>query len=249
MYSIIATLGVSLLSLIGIFFFQFKNLYRYTKYFVALSAGALIGDVFVHILPEMVEEYGFGEHISFTIIAAILTYFILEGVLRWHHSHSSNDKDLHNTHAKEYVGWMSLAGDLAHNTIDGIAIASSFLIDVRVGIITTIAIVLHEIPQEIGNFGLLMHVGFKKSRALMLNFLTALSAVLGAVFVNIANEQAEIVTPYFLAFSVGSLLYIALSDMIPEVHENNHKALNIPSFLFFVFGIVVISLLKFVGVE
>jgi zinc and cadmium transporter len=244
MFPIIAATFVSLLSLLGVFFINIKNFSKYTRYLVALSAGVLISDVFVHILPEVVAVNGFKLSYSITILASILLYFILEGVIRWHHSHGEGDMESHN-HDKSYVGWLNLSGSLIHNLIDGIAIGASFAISVQTGLITTFAIVLHEIPHEIGNFGVLIHAGFSRNKALWFNFATALTSILGVVLVLVFNDRIETLNPYFSVFAAGSLLYIAMADMIPEVHENEHKKTNYFTLLAFVAGMILIGSIKF----
>ena len=241
--SLFAALTVSLISLIGIFFVDIKKVSRVTKYFVSIAAGALISDVFLHILPEVAKQ-GFSRGYGLIMIFAILFYIILEGVVRWHHSHSGDDLELHS-HGHSHIGWLSLVGGLVHNMVDGIAIAASFAVSNEVGIITTFAIIMHEIPHEIANFGVLIHSGFSKTKAIIANFVTALTSLLGVVLFYSFPSAREISTGLSV-FAAGALLYIALADMIPEVHENNHKKIDYMSLVFIILGMVLIGLLVFI---
>lgn len=244
LYALIAAIFVSSLSLIGSIFTNTQSLLKYSKYFVALAAGTLVADVFMHLLPEATEN-GFTLDISLVLIGSIVSYFVLEGVFRWHHSHSTSDLEHHKNHPT-HLGKLSLVADVIHNFVDGLAIAASFAIDFRVGIITTIAIALHEIPQEIANFGVLLHSGFTRKNALLWNLISGLFAVLGVFFFVIFGGENETLKTYLSVFAAGSLLYIALADMIPEVHENNHKPTDISSLLWFLLGIIIIAALSFI---
>ncbi len=241
-YPLVAAIFVSLLSLLGVVFTNIAWLKKSSKYFVALAAGTLIADVFFHILPEVAEKGFTGEH-ALTIVSAILFSIFLEGVVRWHHSHSEHD--LEQYEHKEYIGWLSLTGDGIHNFIDGIAIAASFTISFEVGIITTLAIILHEIPQEIAHFGVLLHSGFTRGKALLFNLFSGLTALAGVLVFAIIPEYLN---EYVTMFAAGSLLYIALADMIPEVHENNHKKTDYVNLLVILVGILLIYLLTYLGV-
>jgi zinc and cadmium transporter len=243
-YTIIATIIVSLISLIGVFFADIKKIMGITKYFIALAAGALIGDVFFHILPETSKE-GFTTTHGVIMVGAILFYFCLEGVIRWHHSHSIADMEHHEKHPS-HLGILSLSGDGVHNFIDGIAISASFAISFEIGLITTIAIIFHEIPQEIGKFGILIHSGFSKSKSLFYNFLSSLTAFGGIFLYSLLSQSFDEVGEKLAIFSAGALLYVALADMIPEVHENNHRSLDYVTFGFFLLGILLIGSLVFI---
>ena len=174
LYTLISVFIVSLISLVGVFTLGLKvdNLRKILIYLISYSAGALLGDDFIHLIPETIEE-GFTLLTSCYILLGIILFFALEKIVRWRHCHMPITK--HHVHP---FASMSLIGDGLHNAIDGMAIAASYIISIPVGIATTTAIVFHEIPQEIGNFGILVHGGFSKTRALFINFLTALTAFL-----------------------------------------------------------------------
>src|SRR3989344_5572339 len=161
-YTLISVLIVSLISLVGVLTLSLKasTIKKWLIYLVSFSAGALLGDVFIHLLPEIAEEPGFGLDISLYILSGILFSFIVEKVINWRHCHHPTTKE----HPHPFV-LMNLFGDFLHNFVDGLIIGASYLASIPVGIATTIAVVLHEIPQEIGDFGILLHGGFSKNKA------------------------------------------------------------------------------------
>lgn len=205
---------------------------------VSLAVGALLGDVFVHIIPETYEELGNPTLISFLVIAGILVFFILEKVMHWHH---------HTTeHAEEHphsIGPMVLISDGVHNFIDGLIVAASYFVSVEVGIATTIAVILHEIPQEIGNFGVLIHAGYSATKALWFNFLSALSAVLGAVVTLVLGGITEQFALWLLPVTAGGFIYVALSDLIPELHKDTRMSQGIIQVLAIVIGVLSMTAL------
>src|SRR3989344_6928381 len=172
-YTLASVFLVSLVSLIGVLTLSFKSstLKRFLIYFVSFSAGALLGDVFIHLLPGVVEENGFELSISLYILFGILFSFIIEKIIHWRHCHHPTSKE----HPHPFA-IMNLVGDFLHNMIDGLIIGTSYIASTPVGIATTIAVVLHEIPQEIGDFGVLIHGGFSRAKALFFNFIISLSS-------------------------------------------------------------------------
>ncbi|RJQ35794.1 ZIP family metal transporter [Candidatus Parcubacteria bacterium] len=217
-YTLLSVLLISLISFVGVLALVLKRDFLNKSIFVlvSLAVGALLGDVFVHIIPEMYEEAGDPMMISFMVIAGILLFFVLEKILHWHHHHSSD----HEGENLLPVGRMVLVSDGVHNFIDGIIIAASYLVSTEVGIATTIAVVLHEIPQEIGNFGVLVHAGYSRARALWYNFLSALTAVAGAAIALVLGSISEQFALYLLPITAGSFIYIAMADLIPELHKS-----------------------------
>src|SRR3989344_3303920 len=166
-YTLASVFIVSLVSLIGVLTLSFRTstLKKCLIYFVSFSAGALLGDVFIHLLPGIIEEKGFELSVSLFILFGILFSFTVEKIINWRHCHHPTTKE----HPHPFA-IMNLVGDLMHNFLDGLVIGASYLINVPVGIATTLAVVLHEIPQEIGDFGVLLHGGFSKGKALFFNF-------------------------------------------------------------------------------
>ena len=243
-YSIVSVLAVSLISFVGLLTLSIKaqKLKTILIYLVAFSAGALFGDAFIHLLPELVEENGFNLIISFFILGGIALFFTLEKIIRWQHCHVPIDKD----HVHPFAV-MNLVGDGFHNFIDGLIIGASYMINIPVGIATTIAVALHEIPQEIGDFGVLLHGGFSKARALFLNFLSAITAVIGAIVALLLNSHIENFETILISIAVGGFIYIAGSDLIPELHKEFTIKKSILQLLAFIAGILVMTVLLFMG--
>lgn len=232
---------VSLVSLVGALALAIKSksLNQILIYFVAFSAGALIGDSFLHLLPETAKN-GFGLNASVAIFAGIGLFFILEKFLRWRHCHEV-DCDIHPNH----LGTMNLVGGGVHNFIDGALIASSYLISIPLGITTTLAVLLHEIPHELGDFGVLLHSGYSRKRALLLNFFSASIAVLGAVFAVIFGEKLNSFAEFMIPFTIGGFVYIAMSDLIPELHKEENIKRSFLQFIFVTLGaLVMVGLLR-----
>jgi len=204
-YSIISVLIISSISLIGVITIPIntEKLKNILLYFVSFSAGALMGDVFIHLLPQVIRD-GFTVNSSIYILSGIVTSFIMEKIVHWRHCHMPITK----THQHPFVT-MNLFGDAIHNFIDGMIIAGSYLTSITLGISTTIAVVLHEIPQEIGDFGVLLHGGYSKMKALFFNFMIALTAILGTIFALSINGIFERSTHFLNCFAIGTFIYIA----------------------------------------
>ncbi|MFA6273511.1 MAG: ZIP family metal transporter [Candidatus Paceibacterota bacterium] len=224
LYSFLSVLVVSVISLVGVFTLALSGrvLQKIIFYLVSLAAGALLGDAFVHLIPEAFEG-GNTTIMSALILAGVFLFFILEKVLHWHHSHGQVEECAEtlasHDHCRKPLGTIVIAADSVHNFIDGVIIAASYLVSLPVGLATTIAVVIHEIPQEIGDFGLLLHSGWSKKRALLFNFLSALTAVIGVLAVFILGAGAEKFVPAALAFAAGGFIYIAAADIVPELHK------------------------------
>ena len=244
-YSIISVIIVSLVSLIGILTLVIKKkvLNKILFYLVSFAVGALLGDALIHLIPESVQDLP-AQTVSILILAGILLFFILEKIIRWHHCH---DMECENKDHVQPAGTINLVSDAIHNFIDGILIAASFLADIKLGITTSLAILLHEIPQEIGDFSILIHSGFKIKKAVWFNFLTALFAVLGTALVLIFRSSEALNISYLLPITAGGFLYIASSDLIPELHKKNQPIESIFQIIFLLVGIFVMYGLKFIG--
>lgn len=237
-YIIIANLTVSLLSLAGLLTLVIhrKTIDHAVIYLVSLAAGTLMGSVFFHLLPEAARELGLQTANSLTLLSFI-TFFLMEKLLRWRHCHQNNC----SIHA---FGYMNLIGDAIHNLIDGLIIAAAFNNDIRLGLITTLAIAAHELPQEIGDFGVLIHAGFAKRKALLMNLLTALTAVLGALLGHTLSSFFQGLTPYLLPLAAGGFLYIAASDLLPEIRQEKNLRKLAVTFSIFLLGITIMLLLQ-----
>ncbi len=243
-YTLLSVIIVSLISLIGIFSLVLnkKRLENITLFFVSFSAGTLLGDAFIHLLPEAIDELGTGLIVWLWLLFGILIFFVLEKIICWRHCHIQTS-EIH----PHPLGMMNLIGDCLHNFIDGIIIAGSFLIDIRLGIATTIAVIAHEIPQEIGDFGVLIHAGYSRVKAITLNFITALTALAGAIITLVIGGQSENLIFYILPISAGGFIYIATADLIPELKKDTAAHKSIIQLLFIIIGIGLMILLKKLG--
>ena len=243
-YSLVSVLIISLISFIGIVGLSIKihKLKQIVLFLVSFSAGALLGDVFIHLLPELVEEYGFGLNMSLYVLSGIVFFFIVEKFIHWHHCHIEPSKD----HPHPFA-LMNLLGDAVHNFIDGLIIAGSYLTSMPVGIATTTAVILHEIPTEIGDIGVLLHGGFSKNKALVMNFLSAITAILGAIVALLLSAYIPNLNKFLIPFTIGVFVYIAGSDLIPELHKEVNAHKSFIQLVTFVLGIVVMVLL--LGIE
>lgn len=233
-YSLISVIIVSLISLIGVFTLSIdqKKLYKSLIYLVSLSAGTLMGDAFIHLIPEAFSKSRDIAKISIYILAGILVFFILEKVLHWRHCHEEPCEE--HPHPFSYV---ILFGDAVHNFIDGTIIAASFFVSIPVGIATATAVIFHEIPHEIGNFGSLVYGGFTRKKALLYNFFSAIMAILGTILVLAINSDGANLTEFLIPFAAGGFVYIAGTDLIPELHKHNEADKGILQVATFVLGI------------
>jgi zinc and cadmium transporter len=236
--------AVSLVSLIGITTLSLKQdfLKRALFLLISLAAGALLGDAFIHLLPEAFEEASDPLTVSLLVLAGILTFFVLEKFLHWHHSHGEDEFSAE--HARIHpVGHLVLVSDGVHNLVDGLAIGAAFLVSPEVGIATAIAIALHEIPQEIGDFGLLIHAGFSRTKALLLNFASALTAFLGLGLAFWLSSLGDSLAPLIAAFAAGNFIYIALADLVPELQKTKGGGRSVLQFVVIVIGLAAMVML------
>jgi zinc and cadmium transporter len=236
-----ATIIVSLIAFIGIFTLAIKDkiLQKILLWLVGFAAGALIGGAFLHLIPEAVESNGIASIGLWTIIG-FAGFFLIERVLYWRHCHKYGKCEVH------MFTYMNLLGDGIHNFIDGLIIAAGFVVSIPLGIAATIAIIAHEIPQEIGDFGVLVYGGFSKLKALFFNFLSAITAVIGAIVGVFLAGTTESFIPLLLAFAAGGFIYIASSDLIPELHKEADIKKSLVSFAFFILGILFMYGIRFV---
>ncbi len=242
-FPLISVAIVSLISLVGVFTISLREelIKKYISLFVSLAVGALLGDAFIHLIPEGLEEMGNATLFSLLIIGGILLFFVIEKYLHWHHHYEAEDIEEHHIHP---VGKILLLSDGIHNFIDGLIIGSSYMVSTELGIATTIAVILHEIPQEIGDFAVLLHAGFSRARALWLNFASALTSIFGVVVVLIAGTVSEALSIWLIPFAAGGFIYIALSDLIPELHKKSEKVSHtLLQLLLIALGVVLMLLL------
>lgn len=238
--ALLSVTGISLLSFVGVIGLGIRSekLKKILIPLVSFSAGALLGDVFIHLLPEIAEESGFTISISLYILLGIVISFIMEKIIAWRHCHIPLDKN----HIHRFA-YMNLVGDAVHNFIDGMIIGASYLVSIPVGIASTVAILLHEIPQEIGDFGVLIHGGFSKNKALLYNFLTALTAILGTIMALALSNSLANLTQFLVPFAAGTFIYIAGADLIPELHKDGSLKSGIIQTIAFIMGILIMMLL------
>jgi zinc and cadmium transporter len=243
-FTLISVLIVSLLSFVGFALLLLKpnRLQSLIMFLVSLSAGTMLGDAAIHLLPEAVEKNSDGLNVWLWFLAGILFFFVLEKVVHWHHCHNPEECEHEKT-----LGVMNLVGDGMHNFIDGVIIAGSFLISLPLGLATTIAVIAHEIPQEIGDLGVLLHAGYTRGRALMFNFLSALIAFLGAGLTLIIGTRVENFSDYILPFTAGSFIYIATADLIPELKKHPALIKTLEQLIGILAGIGLMLVLKKLG--
>ncbi len=236
---ITATLIISSGSLVGVLAISIKPaiLNKFLLPLVSLSAGTMLGAAFLHLLPESIESLD--THLVFQLaLASFIAFFLLERFLHWRHCHDEKHLTRHT------IGYMNLIGDGIHNFIDGLLIAASFAAGDSLGIVAVLAIALHEIPQEIGDFGVLLHSGFTRSRALLANIAVSLTAVLGGVVGYFLSHSTEIFASYLVPVAAGGFIYIAGADLIPELKEGKTSKKTLATILMFLTGIILMMLLS-----
>ena len=210
----------SLLSLTLAYLFSKLKMVNYADYFVSFAVGTLLGAAFLEIIPHAYELSRDLHQISLIVLIGILVFFILEKLLVWRHCHGShceNHSPVVNHDVKK--GSILIIGDCFHNFIDGILIASAFIVDINLGLITALAIIVHEIPQEISNFSILINSGYSLSRTLLMNIVTGCAMILGAILAYFVLNDLEFLIPMILSFAASSMIYVAISDLIPSLHK------------------------------
>jgi zinc and cadmium transporter len=233
------TLLVGAVSLVGAFSLALKKdtFVKLVFALVAFSAGALMAGALFHLLDEAAAGIGLYASMEW-LLAGFLGFFMMERLLRWRHCHETGECHIHP------YSYLVLIGDGIHNFIDGLIIAAGFLAGIPFGIVTTMLIIAHEIPQELGDFGVLVHGGFSRGKALFWNLLSQLTAVAGGIAGFLAAEAATGVSSYMLAFAAGGFIYIAASDLIPEMHKEASLSRSMVSFLFLLVGVGFMVLAK-----
>jgi len=201
---------------------------------IGFASGSLIGGAFIHLLPESLEETG--QTVFYYVIVGIVFFFIMEKFLYWRHCHE--EKCPVHTFA-----YLNLIGDGIHNFIDGMLIAASFILSYDLGAATTLAVIFHEIPQEIGDFGVLIYGGFTKRKALAYNFVSALTAVAGAL-ITYYLAYIQGIEHFLVPFAAGGFIYIAATDLMPELHKKSHATESLIQLFAILAGIGLMSALK-----
>lgn len=220
--TLIATAAGSLLSLLLASLLAFSARPHWVPVLVSYAIGALLGASLLEVLPEAVEMGGDIGTVAKALLGGILLFFLLEKLVLWRHCHDEIC-EAHGSHGHDHdhgrSGLMITVGDTFHNFVDGVIIAGAFLVDFRLGVVTALAIIAHEIPQEIGDFLILLHSGYSRSKALMLNFLTGVATLAGALVGYYALSKLGGWMPVLLGVAGASMLYVALSDLIPGLHK------------------------------
>lgn len=208
--------GVLSLSLASLLLINKKIAKKFASYGMPFAAGALLGAVFFDLLPEGV-EHGEAETLFASALIGILLFFFAERFIRWFHHHHQHEG------IKDPGVPLLIAGDTVHNILDGVAIAAAFLISIPTGIVTTLAVAAHEIPQEVGEFGALLGKGMRRGKVLLVNILSSLVATVAAIITYFVGQSEALPMEVIFGLSAGFLLYVALSDIIPTLHENHNK--------------------------
>lgn len=246
LYAFVSVFIISGISLIGVSTLSLRaeRLRGVLFVFVALAVGALLGDAFFHLLPEAFEEIGNSAAVSLLVIAGMLVFFWFEKFLHWDQSHHGDVEEIEREGHIKPLGKLILWSDGLHNFLDGLVIGASYLVSVEVGIATTLAVVLHEIPQEIGDFGVLLHAGYTKNRALLYNFISALTAIVGVLVIMMAGDSLDGIIAYVIPFAAGTFIYIATADLVPELHKQRGSSTAL-EFIAILLGVGAMYLLLF----
>jgi zinc and cadmium transporter len=242
-YILISTLLIAFIAFAGALtlFFKKELINKILLILVSFASGSLIGGAFLHLIPESIEEMG-SENllpIFLYVILGFIVFFVLEQFISWHHCHKTE-------HEAMPFSYLILISDAVHNLIDGLIIAGSFIVSFPVGVATALAVAFHEIPQEIGDFGILVYGGFKRSKALVLNFISAIAVVLGGLIGYLISGQVGEYIVYLLPFAAGNFIYIASADLIPEIKKKCEVKKSLFHFLSFLAGILFMLLIKLI---
>jgi len=235
---LIGTIVISLMSLVGVITLSLRDkiLNKILIYLVSLSIGALLGGAFLHLIPEAIEKTSYNL-VFIYVLAGFLLFFLIEKIFHWRHCHEAN------CHVHTFA-YMNLLGDGIHNFIDGLIIAATFIANQSLGFTTLFAIAIHEIPQEISDFGVLIYAGISKKKAILFNFLTALTAIIGGIFGYFLFSYIDISLSFLLAFAAGGFIYIGASDLIPELKEEKKISKSLSYIGTIILGLVIMWLLK-----
>ena len=244
LYAIISVLIVSLIAFIGVVTLAIKKkfLNKILLFLVSLSAGALLGGAFIHLIPESMESFTSSLVVSLLILLGIVIFFILEKLIHWRHCHVPTS----SKHPHPFA-MMNLVGDGLHNFIDGLIIGASYLVSIPLGISTTIAVLLHEIPQELSDFGVLVYGGFSNTKALAMNFLSGLVAIIGVVIALFIGTKVSVFSVLLLPIAAGGFIYIASADLIPEIHKVCEPKPSITHLISISLGILIMLALLLIG--
>lgn len=240
LYAIISVILVSLVSVVSIIpmIFKRKASNKVLLVLLSLSAGSLIGGVFIHFFPEIIEEQGYNLSVALKIILGFMVFFVIEKLIHFHHNHVKIDKKDEEAHGHAYhLAPLNLIGDAIHNLMDGMVIAGAYMSNTALGVAATVSVIFHEIPQEIADFGVLLYSGMSKLKAIFANFLSALASIIGAVFTLYLGSRIDSFHDFVIPFAAGNFLYIATTNLMPELHRHCKPLDTIIHILSISFGI------------
>jgi zinc and cadmium transporter len=245
-YALLSVLAVSAVSLIGIAAIPLtpRSVNRIVFVSVSLAAGAMFGDAFIHVIPESFAKQDRAITTATYLLSGVFSFFVLEKFLRWRHSHQINGRA---SSAIEPVGYLNLFADALHNFIDGMLVGAVYSVSLSGGIATTFAIIMHEVPQELGDFGVLLHAGFSRGRALALNFVSGLLAIVGAVVSLIASRFLISFSEAMLPFTAGAFIYIAGCDLLPELQKEHKASRSVVQLVALLLGVSLMYLIAWIG--
>jgi len=215
---------------------------RMLPHFISFAIGALLGATFIGLLPHAVEDATHIHSVMLTVLLGVLGFFLLEKMVLWRHCHADGHEapPVGRPHNHRAAGIMILVGDGFHNFVDGVLIAAAFLTDTHLGIVTSLAIAAHEIPQEVGDFAVLLYSGFSRARALAFNLISSLTSIAGGVLAYYSLAGTQQALPYILAVAAASFIYIAVADLIPGLHQRPEPAATAKQLLLIGAGVAVI---------
>lgn len=245
---ILANVASTVISISLAAWLSFRWLAKLVDKFVCVSAGLLLTVAFTHLLPESFGSGASGQALGWVLLAAVLSFFLLEKMMLIHHTHHHEGDEHHHAHGHDARearrgGWPILVGDAFHNFADGMLIASAFIADVKLGLLATAAVMAHEIPHEIGDFMILLNAGFSRARAFWFNLFSGMSAVAGGVVGYFLIDHVEGLLPYALVVAAASFIYIALSDLLPEMMRRSALRESLPQVAFVLLGVLLAALI------
>lgn len=241
-YILVSILIVSAVSFVGVMFLMRKNFVdKILFYLVSFAVGALLAGAFLDLLPEAIEDGATPFMVFLFVLIGMLAFYVMEKFIWWHHCHHTPHPGCHRIKS---VAYLNLIGDGLHNILDGVIIATTYLVSIPVGVAATVAVMAHELPQEIGDFGILVWSGFSKGKALLWNFISGCTAFIGGLIVYFLASRFEGILVYLMSISAGGFIYMASVDLIPHLHEEKEGRKSIIQFLCVLAGIGVILLVK-----
>lgn len=217
---------------------------RIVPVMVSYAIGAMLGAVFLDLLPHALEHAAHVDQILMVVLGGILFFFLLEKLVLWRHCHEHHcEAHEHpvSTQGTRASGWLILLGDVVHNFVDGILIAAAFMGGIEIGIVTALAIIAHEIPQETGDFVILIHSGFSRAKAILLNLLASLATLIGAVLAYVLFSGLALWVPFMLALAASSLIYVSVADLIPGLHKRAELKATVLQLAMILLGVLSIQ--------